>query len=257
MEFLASQSTAVWFGNWNSDVHQDARNVMKEAASQGATAVLVAYNIPSRDCGGYSKGGADSLEHYRQWIRSLAAGIGSGDAVVILEPDALASMTCLSQSDQDARVALLAEAVESLKRHPGTRVYLDGGHAGWVEAGEMARRLQEANIDRADGFALNVSNFQSTETSEEYGARISSALGGKHFIIDTSRNGAGPSKSNEWCNPPDRQVGESPTTATHSPLSDAYLWIKTPGESDGACNGGPAAGVWWPEYALELTEDVR
>jgi endoglucanase len=34
---------------------------------------------------------------------------------------------------------------------------------------------------------------------------------------------------------------------------DAYLWVKRPGESDGACgNGAPKVGVWWPDYALDL-----
>ena len=33
---------------------------------------------------------------------------------------------------------------------------------------------------------------------------------------------------------------------------DAYLWIKDPGASDGQCNGGPAAGQYWPQYALGL-----
>jgi endoglucanase len=39
---------------------------------------------------------------------------------------------------------------------------------------------------------------------------------------------------------------------TGSALLDALLWIKAPGESDGSCAGGPAAGVWWPAYALGL-----
>jgi endoglucanase len=30
--------------------------------------------------------------------------------------------------------------------------------------------------------------------------------------------------------------------------------VKPPGESDGECNGGPAAGRWWPEYALGLAQ---
>jgi endoglucanase len=30
------------------------------------------------------------------------------------------------------------------------------------------------------------------------------------------------------------------------------LWVKEPGESDGTCNNGPAAGEWWNERALEL-----
>ena len=33
-----------------------------------------------------------------------------------------------------------------------------------------------------------------------------------------------------------------------------FLWIKRPGESDGPCHGGPAAGTWWPEYALGLAQ---
>jgi endoglucanase len=58
-----------------------------------------------------------------------------------------------------------------------------------------------------------------------------------------------------------------PTAATGFPLVDAALWIKIPGESDGSCNRGvsestvdpewggivdPAAGLWFPEQALEL-----
>ena len=38
---------------------------------------------------------------------------------------------------------------------------------------------------------------------------------------------------------------------------DAYLWVKTPGESDGTCNGGPRAGQWWPEYALGLSRTAE
>jgi len=37
---------------------------------------------------------------------------------------------------------------------------------------------------------------------------------------------------------------------------DAYLWIKRPGESDGTCNGGPAAGGWWIAGALELARNA-
>ena len=80
---------------------------------------------------------------------------------------------------------------------------------------------------------------------------ISRRLGSAHFVIDTSRNGRGP-KGVEWCNPPGRALGTRPTTATGSPLIDAYLWIKVPGESDGTCRNGPPAGRWWPRYALGL-----
>src|SRR5439155_100801 len=128
---------------------------------------------------------------------------------------------------------------------------LAAGNAAWQPAGVMAARLRSAGIGAARGFALNVSNFRSTADSEAYGLAVSAALGGGvPFVIDTSRNGAGPAPGNVWCNPPGRGLGTPPTTDTGRPLVDAYLWVKAPGESDGACNGGPPAGTWWPEYAL-------
>ncbi|MCB5168792.1 glycoside hydrolase family 6 protein [Streptomyces bambusae] len=95
----------------------------------------------------------------------------------------------------------------------------------------------------------------------------------KHFITDTSRNGLGPWQApagryrdpQDWCNPPGRGLGARPSTRTGYVLHDARLWIKTPGESDGACLRGtrgpldpergvqsPKAGDWFPEQALEL-----
>ena len=46
-----------------------------------------------------------------------------------------------------------------------------------------------------------------------------------------------------------------PTTDTGQGLVDAYLWVKEPGTSDGTCRGGPAAGQWRPQYALELARN--
>jgi endoglucanase len=53
-------------------------------------------------------------------------------------------------------------------------------------------------------------------------------------------------------NPDGRALGSGPGTLTGHPLAVAYLWVKRPGESDGTCNGGPAAGAWWADYALGL-----
>jgi len=41
-------------------------------------------------------------------------------------------------------------------------------------------------------------------------------------------------------------------TETADPNCDAYLWLKRPGESDGSCNGAPAAGAFWDKQAIEL-----
>ena len=131
-------------------------------------------------------------------------------------------------------------------------MYIDAGNARWQPAPVMANRLQQAGIAMADGFSLNVSNFQPTSINVAYGEQISRLTGGKHFIIDTSRNGM-PANSTEWCNPRGRALGVTPTTNTGHPLIDAFLWVKQPGESDGTCNGGPRAGSWWSDYALELS----
>ena len=69
---------------------------------------------------------------------------------------------------------------------------------------------------------------------------------------DTSRNGLG--STSEWCNPHGQALGVAPTTNTGHPLVDAFLWIKQPGESDGTCQGGPKAGSWWTDIALELSK---
>ena len=255
MQVLAAQPTAAWFGSWNSDVTRDVQRLVSAAAAQGTMPIMVAYNIPQRDCGGFSGGGSNNPAGYAAWIRSFAAGIGSSRAIVILEPDALAQMACLSQSDQMTRMQLMSDAVSTLKNNPNTQVYIDGGHSGWVDAGTMASRLTRSNVNHADGFALNVSNFMPNADEVVYGQKISSGVGGKHFVIDTSRNGAG--SNGQWCNPSNAVIGVRPTTQTGNSLVDAFLWLKVPGESDGACNGGPNAGNWWPDYALQLTRNAR
>lgn len=251
---IASRPQAVWFGDWNADVRGDVDRVVSTAAAVGAVPVLVAYNIPQRDCGGLSGGGGATADAYRTWVSSLAEGIGARRAVVVVEPDALAMLDCLSATDQQLRLELLRSAVALLKARPGVSVYLDAGHSRWHGAAVMADRLSRADVARANGFALNVSNFQTTESNVAYGADLSARVGGKHFVVDTGRNGLGPSADNQWCNPDGRALGRAPTTSTGHALVDAFLWIKRPGESDGACNGAPAAGQWWADYALGLAQ---
>ena len=247
---IGSTPSAAWFGGWNGNITADASALAGAAAAQGQTPVMVAYNIPGRDCNSYSAGGAASVGAYQAWIKNFAAGIGTRSAIVILEPDALAQITCLPVADQTARYQLLNFAISTLKANAGTRVYLDAGHAKWIAAGDMSNRLKAGGIAGADGFSLNVSNFATTQENQAYGRTVSGQTGGKHFVIDTSRNGNG--SNGEWCNPVGRALGQAPTSQTGDSLTDYYLWIKTPGESDGSCNGAPAAGVWWPSYAVTL-----
>ena len=97
------------------------------------------------------------------------------------------------------------------------------------------------------------------------------------FIVDTSRDGLGPNSmqtyaaapynqpasvistlvAGGWCNPPDEGLGIRPTADTgvqlsaldsylpgNPPLLDAYLWIKTPGQSDGQCDAAGGVRTW-------------
>ncbi|MBO0846024.1 MAG: glycoside hydrolase family 6 protein [Nocardioides sp.] len=341
---------AVWLTQGTpKEVEQQARQVTSRAADKGRVPVLVAYNIPFRDCAQYSAGGATDAASYGAWIDGVARGIGGRPAVVLLEPDSLgiipwytsingATEWCQPADADPAtaaadRFAMLNHAVDALKSNADTAVYLDGTHSAWLGAGDAADRLFKAGVERADGFFLNVSNYQPTEKLAKYGDWISQCLwfgtnpaeGGwrlghfdycasqyypadpndfstwgltdqwyadnvthaanppassddlTHFVIDTSRNGQGPwtppagayPDPQDWCNPPGRGLGARPTTATGDPLDDAYLWVKTPGESDGQCsrgltsNGGvdpewgivdPAAGDWFPHQALQLAQ---
>ncbi|MFF3464284.1 glycoside hydrolase family 6 protein [Streptomyces sp. NPDC001984] len=255
---IAEQPTGQWIGPENPE--QEARGFTEAAEKSDRTALLVLYNIPHRDCGQYSQGGAADGNAYRAWIDGVARGIGDRPAMVVLEPDAVLHLVngCTPDEFHEERYDLLKGAIAKLKSLKNTRVYLDAGNVGWGHPDQIFEPLQWAGIDRADGFAVNVSNFYSTQDSIAYGKQLSSKVGNKHFVIDTSRNGNGPytegNPDERWCNPPGRALGEPPTTKTADPLVDAYLWVKRPGESDGECKGGPKAGAWWSTYALKLAK---
>jgi endoglucanase len=257
---IAEQPTATWFADDSPGYAQRARSLAAAATAAGKLPVLTLYNIPDRDCAGQSAGGAADAAAYQAWVRALAGALTGHRALIVLEPDAIpqAVQGCLSRKDTAERYGLLAGAVDALRANPGVRVYLDAGNPSWVtEPARMTAALRRAGITRAAGFALNVANFETTADNVAYGGRLSALLGGAHFVVDTSRNGNGPARKGagdqHWCNPPGRALGEAPTLRTGEPLADAYLWVKRPGESDGACSdGAPPAGQWWLGAALAL-----
>jgi endoglucanase len=238
---------ADWFGDWTPDVSAAANSYVTAATQSGAMPVLVLYNIPERDCGSYSAGGAASVTAYTQWVQQAANGIGNRLALVLLEPDALAGLDCLSSADQASRYSALAQAIVILKGNANTAVYVDAGNPGWQTVGTMASRLRAANITAADGFSLNVSNYISTAKNQSYGDQLSKLVDNRHYVIDTSRNGNGNLSPSDWCNNAAAALGAVPTANTGDPLNDALLWVKRPWESDGSCNGAPDAGSNnWP-----------
>jgi endoglucanase len=262
LEALATQPFARWFTGGTQDTRGEAETFTARAAVADQIPILVAYNIPFRDCGSFSAGGAASDADYRTFIDALAAGIGQRRALIVVEPDAVAQIAigCVRSDLVQSRYEDLKYAISTLKRNAQATVYLDAGNPGWItDPAKIAGPLKLAGIASANGFSLNVSNFQTTASNITYGTALSADVGGSHFVIDTSRNGHGTygsaTDTKNWCNPPGRAPGIDPTNVTNTPLVDAYLWIKISGESDGTCHpGDPPAGTWWPDYALSLAQ---
>jgi endoglucanase len=213
----------------------DVRELARDARADGTLPVLVAYYLPNRGCSGYTQG-APTARAYDRWIAKLIDRLGSTRSVVVMEPDAVAA-DCFDAE----RAAVLRHNVRRLT-DAGHYVYIDAGHAAWRSSGETAERLLAAGIQHAEGFAVNVANRQTTKRSYQFGRELSDLVGGREFVIDTSRNGLGPppdekGRDDEWCNPARQALGEDPTTDPGLPGVAALLWIKPPGESDGVCGG--------------------
>jgi endoglucanase len=129
----------------------------------------------------------------------------------------------------------------------------------------MAAMLRRSGVNRAQGFLLNATHFDWTSSEIRYGERLSSLLGGAHFVVNTGTNGRGPLRpadpvhhGNEvLCNPAGRGLGPRPTTHTGYRNVDAFAWTTNPGESGGACvPGAPGTGSYWVSYALMLVRNA-
>jgi endoglucanase len=355
----------------NDDVARQVRQALLGAELEHAVPVFVAYNIPGRDCSQYSAGGAPSDAAYDAWINAIKGALGSAKASVLLEPDALANLPgyCGSTYNADfpnvtnaTRIGDVAYGVKTLESDPNIGLYLDGGHSAWQAVGNIAEVLVAADVQQAQGFFLDVSNYQYATNNAYYGTWVSSCIayatqisgeteasalgytaslgadnnpsgafancpnqywnGGPlnnyasgtamspygvwsetqsnpalytanldahyaamlgstvpttHFVVDTSRDGLGPNdmqtyaaapddqpsgvistlQAGNWCNPPGSGLGTRPTASTASitnsldsylppstPLLDAYLWVKTPGQSDGQCDIAGGVRAW-------------
>jgi endoglucanase len=184
---------AIWVtkGSGHS-LTQSVKALAQQAAGKHSVPVFVAYNIPFRDCAQFSAGGATSVAEYEAWIDAFAAGIGDHEVAVMLEPDGLgiipwytsingAQEWCKPADANPAtaaadRFALLNYAVDHFKALPHTSVYLDGTHSAWLGSGDAADRLVRAGVQKADGFFVNVSNYQTTERQLKYGEWISKCI---------------------------------------------------------------------------------
>jgi endoglucanase len=256
---IANVPQARWFTTTNtSTVRGEVDAFVGAAAAAGKIPILVVYNVPNRDCGGASGGGAPSHSAYRAWVDQVAAGLAGRPAAIVLEPDVLPLMTNCQNAGQQAETrASMAYAGKKLKSGSGqAKVYFDIGHSAWLAPAEAASRLRAADISNsADGISTNVSNYRWTSDEVAFAKAVLGSLGDSRLraVIDTSRNGNGPAGS-EWCDPPGRAIGTPSTDQTGDGQIAAFLWVKLPGEADGCIAG---AGQFVPQRAYELASAGR
>ena len=208
--------------------------------------VIVLYAIPGRDVGGHSKGGL-SEKQYLKYVGDIARGIGKYKPIVIFEPDAIPHMRKMNFFQRTNRTRLIKNSLKLLTQS-NAQIYIDIGHPNWLKVKDASMYLNLFNDGKIKGFSVNVSNFVTTDKCIRWGDKISDNTD-LNYVIDTSRNG---NEVWETFNPQDMKLGETPTIRTSSRKCDAYLWIKTPGESDGAVNGWPKAGRFDADKTLSL-----
>lgn len=258
-ERIASVAQATWFTQYNPDSIQSQVDALTSTAqAAGGVPIMVVYNVPGRDCGNHSDGGAPDHDSYRAWVDSFAAGLNDRPATIIVEPDALSLMgSCEGQPPQEVMESLSYAGRALMAGSSQARVYIDSGHSAWHSPEEVAELLHGVDIaNSAHGIATNTSNYRTTEDEVAYAEAILGATGvdGLGAVIDTSRNGNGPAPDDEWCDPSGRALGTASTTDTGHPSIDAFLWVKLPGEADGCA--GPA-GSFVPDLAYEMAANAQ
>ncbi len=225
LEKMVSKGHAVWLtGGTPAEVKKLVRKTMRQANRQHAKPVFAVYDIPGRDCAGYSAGGALDAASYAAWIEGVAKGIGAGKAIVILEPDSLGLLPqtdCGSTVFTDAdRYAELNGALDRLNQLGNVSVYLDATHSNWMAVGKISTRLITAGIARAAGFFLNASNYQYTANLVQYGTWISKCIGnGVSDCADIYWNGGPP----KWVGVSMSPFGEWSDTAADPALNTAGI----------------------------------
>jgi endoglucanase len=267
MRKIAETGQVQWLTRERTDMESFVASVISRAEARGQLPVLAQYYIPKRDCGHYAGGGAPDSDSYLRFTDRVVAGIGSKKAVIILETDAIAQSLCsaLTDAERTERYRLISEAIKKLKTNPNTYVYIDGGHEAWQTAERQADMMTKAGVANADGFFTNIANYYYTANEVAYGKRLSALVGGKPFVVDTSRNGNGPYTGGThsggcppYLNPPGRAIGErSVYHKPTDPLVHAYLWAALPGLSDGGCGTMPPLGTFMEEYALEMAKQAK
>ncbi|KAL4171864.1 hypothetical protein KRP22_007042 [Phytophthora ramorum] len=228
--------------------------------SEASRMTIVVYGIPSKDCNaGYSSGGSVSnTADYKEFLSDLTTAVGDRKVLYVVEPDAVGLLAeeggCGSSAGY---LDNLKVAVEALSANANAELYVDVGY--WtLESDSQRSKVVTIMKDLATsgtlkGITINTSNYRTTDQVTKLCTNFQTAMGKSDMncIVDTSRNNIEPTTT-DWCNVLEAGIGHPPTSETNITNLDYFMWIKPPGESDGTCSGGPAAGAFFEKGFQDL-----
>jgi len=230
--------------------------------------------------------------------------------VAIIEPDSLPNLVTNSdlatcQASAAGYEDGVAYALTNLNL-PNVAQYVDAGHGGWLGwndnlapgAAELAKVYKAAGSPaNVRGIATNVAGwnafikvpgeFENTSDGQYdkcqdeqryvsiFGASLASAGFPNKAIVDTGRNAVQGLRLEwgDWCNVIGAGFGVRPTSTTGDANTDAFVWVKPGGESDGtsdttatrydsfcgnadAYKPAPEAGTWNQAYFVQLLQNA-
>ncbi|MBC7514016.1 MAG: glycoside hydrolase family 6 protein [Herminiimonas sp.] len=260
---LAATPVAKWV-NGDPNDGQAIQQYMDGAEAAGKKGLIAMYDIPGRDMGNYSAGGASGNGDYLAKVDAVAKGIGNRKADVILEPDALMDSTRMGPEVGSARRQLMSQAVDRLTAQPNTTVSIAAGSPGYASPSQVADLLIESGIGKARNFSVGESGFIAPEKLMAYGDSIVSELAkrgvtGVHYSVETARNGVEThgEGSAAWAEADGAASGIRPTSdqaIIKNPNVSSFNWVKVPWQADGRI---AAAGSTIPDYAISLVRNAH
>ena len=158
---IFKQPQAFWYGDVGKPLEGSIKRLLKIASPQLPYFVL--YNIPNRDIGQHSKGGAGNDDRYLEYVEEFAKGIGENSPIIIYEPDSLPHSTLLSEEEQEWRLDLMKKGLQLLTDNCNGIVYIDVGHSGWLYYEEVAKLLDRVSNPKVRGFSINSCNYRTTK----------------------------------------------------------------------------------------------
>ncbi|KAG9414653.1 hypothetical protein AC1031_008056 [Aphanomyces cochlioides] len=271
---VSKNQIATWWTDNNANYYTEMQKLLNLCNETSIPTVIV-YGLPNKDCaaGESNKGSNSDSATYLKFVKDLADLIGTRPVIYIMEPDALGLHIDSSCAKTNGYLDNMMSAIPLLTNdNANASLYVDIGYWAFntTERTQLVVEAMKQLVSKGAairGISLDTSNYRKTDEMVALCQKFVTATKNSDYrcVIDTSRNYLGPKEGTaEWCNNRYAAIGVPPTNNTANDLIDYFLWLKTPGESDGTCNGagissdalknGPAAGQFF-EKAFSLMWD--